>query len=243
MRKKIILGVMSIVTILTVNTLTTFAAPASDGHMPGMDAKTTTPATEADRNTFKNLWEKAFKEADFTPEQTARLATELEAASKKLADNYKVLSDLLEKKKTAKPNETAKIDKRLDLTEAERDLIASQTKLKLGEFLSEEQAKLVFMATFHGTSLSLSGEAHMKSMESDNSQDQKANMGMVTKENSAAKDSMEPKENQEAKEQARMALMKAVEKLNQNCEAVTIDIIRTSLDQAEPPMPSKATEM
>lgn len=180
----------------------TFAAMKDS--MAGMDSSNTPTATAADRDSFNDLWIKAFMAGSFTPEQTKRLTSELEEASKKLTENYMGLNNYLQQKKTGKGNE-ATLQKRIDLKEAERDLIVSQVKLKLEEFLTKEQVSLILMAGFHGISVSMSGEEHLNTMHGE----MNPQMGSV--------------------EQLAMDLGKLAEKINQNCQATTLELIRTSL--------------
>lgn len=178
---------------------------AMDSQM-GMNSGNTTPATNNDRDSFNNLWKKAFAAGSFTADQTKRLTAELGTSSKKLTENYTGLNDLLQQqKKAAKGDNSTSIQKRVDLKEAERDLIVSQTKLKLEEFLSKDQANLVLMAGFHGVSSSMSGENHLNNTHGEMNQQ----MGTV--------------------EQQTMDLGKLAEKLNQNCQATTLELIRTNI--------------
>ncbi|HEX3045664.1 MAG TPA: hypothetical protein VHY08_12975 [Bacillota bacterium] len=198
----IILGV-AISLILTAGL--TFAAMGMNDSMSSSMSTDTTPATAADKDSFKALWGKAYVAGLFTPEQTQRLNTELETASKKLTDNYMGLSVFLNQLKTAKGDAAKTIQKRIDLKEAERDLITSQTKLKLEEFLSKEQVNLILMAGFHGISVSMSGDEHLNNLH-----------GTMNTQMDGA-------------EQTAMDLGKLAGKINQNCEAVTLELIRTSI--------------
>lgn len=177
------------------------AVAAMDGGMSGM--KNSTPGTAADRDSFKTLWKKTLDSASFTGEQQKRLAVELEAISKKLAENYMGLEDLLKQQKAGKA--TATSQKRIDLKEAERDLIITQSKVKLEEFLTKDQIGLLSMASFHGVSMSWSGEDHIT--------------GMVKE--------MIPNKNFE---KPATDLGELADKLNQNCQAVTLEMIRESLN-------------
>jgi hypothetical protein len=201
---KFLIIILGVTMSLTLMAGLTFAAMGMKDSMSKMGSDTT-PVTAAERDSFKALWEKAFTAGMFTPEQTQRLVTELDDASGKLADNYMRLSDFLKQLKTAQDDTAKTIQKRIDLKEAERDLIASQTKLKLEEFLSKEQVNLILMAGFHGISVGMSGEEHLNSMHGAMS----AQMGTA--------------------EQLAMDLGKLAEKINQNCEAVTLEMIRAGL--------------
>jgi hypothetical protein len=201
--QKFFIGLLILTIALSLVVGPSFAA--MDSQM-GMDSGNTTPATNADRDSFNDLWKKAFAAGSFTADQTKRLATELETSSIKLTENYTGLNDLSQQqKKAAKGDNSTSIQKRVDLKEAERDLIVSQTKLKLEEFLSTDQVNLVLMAGFHGVSLSMSGEKHLNNTHGEMNQQ----MGTV--------------------EQDTMDLGKLAEKLNQNCQATTLELIRTNI--------------
>jgi acetyl-CoA carboxylase alpha subunit len=176
--------------------------------MGGMNTDSTGSVTAADRDAFIELWKKAFTAGAFSDDQAKRLAVEIEEASKKLAENYKVLSGYLEKLKKAKDE---KIEKRLNITEAERDLIISQVKLKLKEFLNNDQVIIVEIAVFHGTSMSLAGDDHLNSMH-----------GGIGEQLGNVK-------------QLAMDLGKLSGKLNQECQAVTLELVRTTFEVTQKP--------
>lgn len=179
------------------------AFAATDSHMPGMgNGNIAAAPTAADRDSFKTIWKKALDSASLTKEQQTRLAMELETISKKLAENYMGLDDLLKQQKAGKG--TATSQKRIDLKEAERDLIISQGKVKLEEFLTKDQVGVLSMAAFHGVSMSWSGAEHITSMVKE----------MIQNKND---------------EPLATELGKLADKLNQNCQAVTLEIIRESL--------------
>lgn len=204
LRYQITTGLLS-ATLLT-GLLTGAALAATKGPMMPMGTKDTMTVSTADQGTFITLWKKAFAAGMFTPEQTRSLASELATASAKLSENYKGLNDLLQQKNAVTSGDTATIQKRIDLKEAERDLIISQTKVKLEEFLNKDQVNLVLMAGFHGASINFSGEEHLNNMHSEMPQQMKS------------------------VEELSMTLAQSAEKMNQNCQAVSLELIRTNLN-------------
>ena len=167
----------------------------------GMGNKpTSTTDLQKYQESFKSVWKNAYQSFAFTPEQTKRLNKELETTSKQLADNFMVLDSALNQKTANKAGD----QKRIDLAEAERDLIISQAKMTLDEFLSKEQVNLILTAGFHGVSMSNSGEGHLS----------KIHGGVMIPGPSVPM----------MKELGSLA-----EKLNLNCKAVTLELIRNFL--------------
>lgn len=163
------------------------------------------PATKEQKEEFISQWKKAMVEAEFNPDQLAKLTRQLESSTKKLEDNFIILSEYREKQKKASGDETAKMKKRVDLTESERDVIISRTQIELKEFLNKDQLNLIMMAGFHGASISMSGENHSPEMNND------------------------PKMSQSKLDQMTMDLGKMVEPINWNCEAVSLKLILANL--------------
>ena len=156
---------------------------------------------ETDHKTFVEQWNHAFSNSAFTSEQKKRLLKEVESLAKLLAQNYTELSGLLEQKGKVTGDALTTIEKRILLKEAERDLIVDAAEQTFGEFLSKSQANLIMMAGFHGVSQSHSGTGHLDV----------SHGGMNQKMNST--------------EQTAMDLSKLAERLNINCEAVSLKLI------------------
>jgi hypothetical protein len=168
-----------------------------------MDDKTPV-ATKAQKDTFVNQWKTALAEAKLTSTQLTKIKGILTDTSKKMADNFMSLSDYRTKQKQASGDEAAELKKRVDLKENERDVIVSQTQIALKGFLNKDQINLVMMAGFHGTSLSMSGSNHSADMKGQNM-------------------------NQSKLDQMTMDLGKLAEKINGNCEAVTLGLVLKNL--------------
>ncbi len=194
-----------VLVILIVSTAAFRGFTADGSHMGEMGSSAAVPATENEKTSFVELWKKVFESGGFTPGQTEKLAAELKTASLLLADNFKVLSSYLEKKKTAPAADVASIDKRIDVAEAERDLIASETKLALDKFLTREQVDLVQVAVFHGISMTLSDEKHLEGMTGGTGKGQGRGVETLAE------------------------LGKLAAKLNLNCEAVTLSLLLATL--------------
>lgn len=167
--------------------------------MSGMGANTPHPVAGAEREAFALLWEKAISLAAFTPEQIKRLIPELEDAQRKLATNFGDLKMLRQDRQKAAPADAATLDKRIALKEAERDLLVSRIELALKGYLSADQVNLIGMAAFHGISKSYS-DGHR----------QQTHGGMNMQMNEL--------------EQAAMDLADLAEKLNQDGQAVSLEI-------------------
>lgn len=113
---------------------------------------------------FLALWKEAAAKTGLNPQQWRRLAGELQGASGRLAENWTALQDLRSREAAAADESKASIRKRIDLAEAERDLIISEAETDMRDYLTEDQVMLIMMAAFHGASRSHSEEQHPMTM-------------------------------------------------------------------------------
>lgn len=196
-------GLVLIISMGIIAVLITGIVFASSNKSSGHGMGESTPvATTKDRDRFIDLWKKAYIEAGLKAEQKIKLSADLENNSDKLKENYASLMSYRDQKAKAKGEEAAKLQKRIDLKESERDLIISQVEMSMKKYLNADQLDLVMMAGFHGVSISYSGDKHMSGMDMKND----SKVGKMATD-----------------------LSELAGKLNRNCEAVTLELIRKNL--------------
>jgi hypothetical protein len=202
MKKSNKLGVFAIAVMVTALLITGIVYGANTkSSMHNMD-NSTPVATSKDRNDFIALWKKALAESNLKQDQLTKLSADLTATAQKLSENYMGLTDYRNQKAKATGDTAAKLQKRVDLKESERDLIISQTEMSLKKYLNAEQLDLVMMAGFHNVSMAYTGDKHMNGMD----------MGKEGKLGEMATD-----------------LSKLAQKLNRNCDAVTLNLVIKNL--------------
>lgn len=101
---------------------------------------------------FAALWQQVMDEAALTPDQTARLAQELRTLVDNLHENSSGLAALRAQEQTVPAESLPVLRQRLELKEAERDLLVDQAELTLKSFLTRTQWDLVTVAVLHGVS-------------------------------------------------------------------------------------------
>lgn len=130
----------------------------------GGTASGTSASTGPGGSDLARLWDEAVSRTGMSQEQRSRLASELRKTAGALSDNWGSLEGLREREATAIGDARKTARRRVDLAEAERDLIVMTTQTLLRDFLNDEQVELVMSAAFHGVSRSHSEEAHPMAM-------------------------------------------------------------------------------
>lgn len=98
------------------------------------------------------LWGRILETAPLTAAQIDGLVRELTPVSAALAANYAALDTFRRQEAEALGAAKETLRKRIELKEAERDLIVDRAELSLRSFLPKPQADLVLTAVFHGVS-------------------------------------------------------------------------------------------
>ena len=134
------------------------AAQAQTMNMQGMSgpAAAGAPGMAGD---FPELWRQALTQLALNAAQTTRLTAVLQAASGRLAGNWKTLQEQLQREGAAQGEAREGLRKRIGLTDAERDLIVEEATTDLRDFLTPAQVDLVQTAAFHGVSRAHSEQA------------------------------------------------------------------------------------
>jgi hypothetical protein len=158
---------------------------------------------------FGSLWRQAIGLSSLQAEQLGRMAATLRGASAKLAENWVRLQELRQREQTAAEEARASIGKRIELDEAERDLIVAGAETELRDYLMEEQVHLVMAAAFHGVSRAHSEKGHPMTM------------GMGTGAQMAPMQGME---------EMGMRLAAAALELNSRFQAVSLDELLRELE-------------